>query len=335
MFTSCEDSPIITDEVENVDRIFNPKAIAEQIVLNDEVQLRSGGTFNLEEASSVLNLSLNMQYCRPGEEYEDRLFFKDSINVSATLSPNQSQIDNWHTQIANYYGSIFHGLSNTLKEPIVFHTFLDTIGSNIWLKNFFIVGVGSESVSNIAYPYGPDDEWIISFDRGKCDGTAQGEDAVDQWRRDLNFNEATKWPNKTPHHFLVFRRNIHMSYFRTWTMEEFPNEFPLPDVSLEDSDVYDPVTGKYHTWWGSTYPGCVNQAEMNHHYDKMLDVFSTYLENDEVFIQFNQGYAFTTSGPQSTTSHGAQAYIGEIFAAQVEEDGILQPLSQDNLPSDE
>jgi|GEM_PF-1801197 len=329
MFTSCEDSQIIKNEVESKDAIFNPKSIAEQIVLNDEAQFRSGGTFNLEEASSILNLSLNMEYCRPGEEYEDRLFFKDSINVSATLSPIQSQIGSWHSQIANHYGSIFHGLSNTIKEPIVFHTFLDTIGSNIWLKNFFIIGVGSESASNIAYPYGPDDEWIISFDRGKCDGTAQGEDAVDQWRRDLNFNEATKWPNKTPHHFLVFRKNIHISWFLTWLAYEFPTEFVRPDVGIHDLDIIDPVTGKSYTWFGDTNPGCVNQAEMNHHYDKMLEIFSNYVEEDEVFIQFNQGYDFTGQ----TTSHAAQAYIGEIFAAQVEGGGIFQPIPQEDLPS--
>jgi len=251
------------------------------------------------------------------------LFFKYSIDVSSTLTPNQSQIDNWHSQIANHYGSIFHGLSNTIKEPIVFHTFTETEGSTTWLKSFFIVGVGQEQASAIAYPYGSDDEWIISFDRGKCDDNSIQEDAVDQWRRDLNFNEATTWPNKTPHHFLVFRRNIHMSYFRTWTMEEFPNDSPVPDVSLEDNDVIDPVTGKYYTWFGPTDPGCVNQTEMNHHYDKMLEIFSTYLEEDEVFIQFNQGYAFTIGDPGST-SHGAQAYIGEVFDAQAPDPAILQ-----------
>ncbi|NBB89082.1 MAG: hypothetical protein GVX96_04795 [Bacteroidetes bacterium] len=59
---------------------------------------------------------------------------------------------------------------------------------------------------------------------------------------------------------------------------------------------------------------------MNHHYDKMLNVFNTYLEEDEVFIQFNQGYAFTST----STSHGAQAYIGEVFDAQAPDPAILQ-----------
>ncbi len=158
------------------------------------------------------------------------------------------------------------------------------------------------------YPYDNHDDWYFNLNEGYCIGLQDPlEDALDQWRRDINRNEVTdNVVNGKIAYYYTYDRSIRMSVYDEDPFDpvEMPTD-PLlldPNVILYDLAISNPndnTIGDYYldfwTWWldmGNQFQDrCVDYTEMNYHYEAMVGGFESEMNSDEDLIRFETGWS--------------------------------------------
>lgn len=330
-----------TSEVELSDEEIQERAIqiAERRKLpNSTVTLRDGQTYSLDEAEDLLDHSLNYSYCRPQGNYESVEYYTDTVatNYVSTDTLNETEIDALIDEIECFLSDAYHNQSSALsKDPISVDLKFVTVGSSQKLQMHFMIGVGAQTASS-GYPYSSGDYWNLAFDAGLCFSVPpppSDEDAVDQWRRDLNLNEAFKLSHKNYTKYIKITRSLYMTSAPSFTFGiEVPDDMLFPEVRLYDTDIVnttDPNMYDYvMDYWCALKLNndmCLAPNEMNYHYNTMLSGFNNLKTPSEVHIRFEQGYDFVTPSGPYNIYHTSLSVLGEVIALELETPKIPIP----------
>lgn len=337
-----------TSEVELSDEEIQERAIqiAERRKLpNSTVTLRDGQTYSLDEAEDLLDHSLNYSYCRPQGNYESVEYYTDTgaTNYVSTDTLNETEVDALIDEIECFLSDAYHNQSSALsKDPISVDLKFVTVGSSQKLQMHFMIGVGAQTAGS-GYPYSSGDYWNLAFDAGLCFSIPpppSDEDAVDQWRRDLNLNEAFKLSHKNYTKYIKITRSLYMisgdqgaGYTPGY---EVPDDILYPEVRLFNTDIVnvnDPNSGDYVIdYWCAIKRNdqmCLAPNEMNYHYNAMLSGFNNLKTSSEIYVRFEQGYDFfTIGGGTYNLYHTSFSIVGEVITLPTQEDKVPLPLPE-------
>ncbi len=189
----------------------------EQVKLNStnsKIENRSEVYMNISDGFALINDALNLNYCRPKDEYESTISFKDSFNIAVGPSNNisQSNLIALFNQIAQKAGEHFYGVQDPTKATFMFDVRqADNISNNnMPIYVYFMMTKGSCN-SPVNYPYGANEGWGYGNNTGRCDYTDPGFDAADIFRCDLRKNLCYK--NKQAAYYYTDRYSVCFGMF--------------------------------------------------------------------------------------------------------------------------
>jgi hypothetical protein len=317
--TSCHENESLVQKPEKVpeERInVQEKALSLINKQRSQASLRDGDdTLSITESDDVINHALNMNYCRPSE-YELAWYNTDTIDLDTPVLTNDAGLDQL-LEIATHSASDFY-YSNEADTVELLLIDAELYGSSKIVNRLIVhtvLGVNPLNDSGL-YPYDDEDNWYFNLDEGYCNGLQDPlEDALDQWRKDINRNEVTdNVINGKIRYYYTYDRTVRMAYRSTDPFDpvEIPDD-PLlldPDVILAGTTIRnqnDNILGDYYldywTWWldmGDPYQDrCVDDTEMNYHYGAIVQGFQNQLSSNEDLIRFENGWSQFTVAPAS------------------------------------
>lgn len=265
------------------------------------INLRTDTYYNVADALDLLNDALNLNYCRPVTEYASLGTFKDSTNMSLTITSTISETNLLilFNNIAITSGAHYYSESDTTKAPFIFEVVQanNLNGSTLPIHVYFTISKGVP-LNTPSYPYGEDEDWKWAYNGGKCVDPVDLYDAADIFRNDLRKNR--KYKNSHPYYFknrysvcFVAKNNSCGGY-------ELLGNFD-PSLSVDGDEILNPsdvtpndnlndflLFENYSNY--SNYHDCLSDSEMNFYYEQMNDLVTAYIPTQKVIGNIEVGY---------------------------------------------
>jgi hypothetical protein len=302
----------------------------DELTLNQDVHPRTTD-FTVAEALDYLNDSLNIWYCRPGDEYGVTLVFIDTFEVELNGSNkiDKADLEDLALEIATTAGEHFYDRGATDKAPFMFEVRQAgpiSLSGTVPIQSWFIMEEDEPTDETDSYPYS--DPWPFGYGSTStaCGNPPTGDDAADLYRRDLR--EALTYGMKFGKGGYSYNRlyNICFSFSSDCGAEELPfvpaDEhiccFDNPNDVTEDDNLYDRLLWLNYEGF-SNYHSCLSTAEMDFYYEEMSDLAEDQLGSegvgeDRVIVQLEVGY-WTLTGEDWTIGHSMQVFYANIIEA--------------------
>jgi hypothetical protein len=285
--------------------------------------------YSIPAALGYLNDSLNVRYCRPGDEYGTTLVFIDTFEVAVNGS-NQitdTDLEDLADEIADTAGAHFYGRGAGSKAPFMFEIrqagAVD--GGMLPVSSWFIMEEGEPTDESDAYPY--EESW--PYGHGQiigCPTTPNGIDAPDLFRRDLR--KEIVYGLKNGKGMYAYNRLYTICFSAMsddcvsyeipfLSADEFQQDLDNPDDPQNNDNFYEKPLFYNHSQY-SNYHECLSPSEMNFHYDEMKELAEDQVGEGSVgerdIVQLEVGYNELFTGT-SRIFHSMQVYYANIIQA--------------------
>jgi hypothetical protein len=267
-----------------------------ELTLNQDVHPRTTD-YTVAEALDYLNDSLNIWYCRPGDEYGSTVVLIDTfeVDVNGSNEIEEADLEDLALEIATAAGDFFYARGATSKAPFMFDIsqagFISA--GSVPMEMVFYMEEGEASDESDEYPY--DGTW--PYGNGEsigCPSTPSGVDAADLFRRDLR--RSITYGGKNGNGGYAYNRPYSICFNvggDNCFSYEIPDNIPFPDelVDEEDLDNQNDVTNGdnfydylifFNTSWLSNFHVCLDDEEMNFYFESMEEVAEDELGSGNV-----------------------------------------------------
>lgn len=285
--------------------------------------------YSIGDALEYLNDSLNIWYCRPGDEYDETLVFIDTfeVDINGSNEISESDLEALAVEIAETAGDHFYPRGATNKAPFMFEVRQAGIpgGGVVPVVSWFIMEEDDPTSESDEYPY--EDPWPYGYGASiGCPTTPNGIDAPDLFRRDLRDALTYGWKNGKGGY----------AYNRLYTIcfEGEGNECNVFEIPFLEADEYllnldnpnDPTDDDnfyesplfFNTTGDPDYHVCLSVNEMNFHFEEMEELAEAELSNENVdgrqIVQVEVGFLQMISGT-TQIFHSMQVYYANIITA--------------------
>ncbi len=288
-------------------------------------------TFSTAAALDYLNDSLNIWYCRPGDEYDSTLVFIDTFEISVDGSNQISKedLEDLAQEIADTAGVRYYSRSTSNKAPFMFEVRQagNISGGKLPVQSWFIMEENDPTDESDAHPYS--DSW--PYGEGAYLGcpTVTGVDAPDLFRRDLR--KAITYGGKHGKGNFAYNR-LYIICFAVLDNSCYGAEMPglSSDETIDGQDLINPddVTPYdnlldylvFYNYDGyDNYHVCLTASEMNSYYDFMIDLAEDQLGGSgvgsRVIVQIECGYEGLYPAYHSYIFHNYQVLYANIITA--------------------
>lgn len=261
--------------------------------------------YSIPAALGYLNDSLNVRYCRPGDEYGTTLVFIDTFEVAVNGSNEISDTDleNLADEIADTAGAHFYARGAGSKAPFMFEVrqagAVD--GGMLPVSSWFIMEEGDPTDESDAYPY--EDSWPFGFGTIiGCPTTPTGIDAADLFRRDLR--KEIVYGLKNGKGMYAYNR-LYSICFSAMSddcvsfeipflpADEFQQDLDNPNDPQNNDNFYERLLFYNHDFY-SNFHECLSASEMNFHFEEMMELAEDQVGEGGVgereIIQVEVGY---------------------------------------------
>ena len=258
--------------------------------------------YTTSEALDQINDALNLNYCRPKNDYSTTAVFKDSFNIAYSPVNGISETDllSLCNQAAIAAGDHYYAISDSTKAPFTFEVVQadNPANNNIPLYVYFTMTKGACS-SSVTYPYASTEARKFGWNYGTCTDVGDGFDAADIFRCDLRKNKAYK--------------NTHASYYFTDRYsvcfgQEYCHSYEIPFIEPDLTE--GPLSNPNDSQSGdnafdyllfssnqnlNNFHLCLNSEELNFYYLSSANLIDTYKPSGKVVGNVEYGYNWTSS----------------------------------------